>query len=160
MNSDLSMASKAVDGTRSIIDETSSAVKEATGADAIDAAALGKMIGDYRSELRRKFAKTVAKASLFDQNVTDSISMDKSQIGMQLMMARRSVSQLLNTWSQYTDYEVKKFKRMKSFDDDYLGIMSDRVKTANTTSRSSLVQNGDRISTLNAASTQTLLALS
>jgi hypothetical protein len=84
-----------------------------------------------------------------DRNVTDAIESDKNQLGIQLMMARRAVSQLLNTWSIYSDYETKKFSIMKSTDEDYIKTMLGRVESANTTTRSSLMETSRRVSNLN-----------
>jgi len=149
MNSDLKIATDASTASKFMVNQSRKAIETATGIDHMDAAALGRDIRRYGDHLRNHINSVLSNVSDMDTNITDRIQSDKSELDLQLMMSRRSVKQLLETWSQYANYETKKFLDMKNLDNEYLATMESKVNTVNTTQRQNWLSTGDRVASLN-----------
>jgi len=99
---------------------------------------ISKSVAQYGDELRSKLLVAENQMGQLDHNVTANISSDKAQVGLQLMMAKRAVSQLLNSWSHYADFETRKFQNMNQTDGTYIDVMEQKLNSTNTNQGSNL----------------------
>lgn len=123
---------------KSVVDDSAASLSTAESEGKIDIDRITKSVSDYGSKLKTKLANAEHELRSMDANVTANISSDKSQLDMQLMMAKRAVSQLVSSWSDYSDFETKKFRKMNQSDAVYLDLMSQKLNSTNSNDGSHL----------------------
>ena len=90
----------------------------------------------YATRLESRMQNVLSHSG--DDEFIANISSDKSQLAVQMLMTRRSVRDLLETWDKYTTAETEKFGKMNLTDFEYLAAMSGRLDSANSTSGGAL----------------------
>ena len=92
----------------------------------------------HGAELRAKTQAAWTSVASSDSTLIGNISSDRSQVDLQLMMAKRSLRTLLSAWEKYASTETRKFQKMNSTDNEYMSLTPNRISTANDTSGGSL----------------------
>ena len=115
----------------------------------IDVDRMTTSVSEYGSRLKSKLAMAEHQMSSLDSNLTSNISNDKSQLDLQLMMAKRATSQLLHSWSDYADFQTNKFKKMNQSDAIYIDLMSQKLNSTNSNEGSHLKNLHRQVNDLN-----------
>ena len=92
---------------------------------------------------------TLGRMSASDSQFAGNISSDKSQVSIQLMMAKRAVRDLLSSWSDYVAMETDKFRRMNDSDYQFEAMMASKIDSSNSSSGTSLRASLDGLNSLN-----------
>ena len=114
------------------------ALSEATGTGAMNLAGMERTLRENDADRKIRLAKAMQQLGGINNDLAKNVTGNKDAVTIQLMMAKRAVRDILSAWYSYTDYETKKFKKMKSTDKEYLSMSAQRVDYQSAESRSNL----------------------
>ena len=131
---------RGVEETSGTVDDTENALLSTTGESAMDVDALDKSIGSYSQERAAKISRAVSQLGGMDSDVAQNISSNKAAVEMNLLMAKRAVRDLVDSWSGYADYEISKFRKMQNVDETYIGATQNYLNSKTSQSSHELLQ--------------------
>ena len=118
--------------------ETADTLQNVLGSSKIDLGNLQSTLAAYSANLHEKLLHSISQLSTMDSGVTNNLTADKSQTDLQLLMAKRAVRQLLDSWNQYAQFETKKFRAMNVSDAEHTALLSNKIESANSTAGTTL----------------------
>ena len=119
-----------------------------TGEGAMNIAGMESSLRQDDAERTVKIAKAMARIGGVRSDFAQNVTGNKDAVAVQLMMARRAVRDLLSSWSSYTEYETKKFKKMSSTDQEYVSMSNQRLDSQSEESQSNLTSSQAGLSTI------------
>lgn len=142
-------ANDTVGSVHSLVSDSFAALDQSTEDGKINVDRISKSVADYGEKLHQKLAYSQLYSAELADNSTNNISGDKAQVEMQLMMAKRAVSQLLDSWSRYSDFQIDKFQKMNNSDATYIDLMEAKLNSTNTGHSSQLHSLQNQVDGLN-----------
>ena len=125
-----------------------SAISEATGEGAMNLARIEGALREDSADRNTKISNAIQLLERTNTDFAKNVTGDKDLVTMQLLMAKRAVRDLLSSWTSYTEYETKKFRKMSSTDQDYLRISNQRLDTQAQESSANLTASNAGLSTI------------
>jgi hypothetical protein len=128
---------------------SASAMKDSTGRASMDIQDMESKLAADQQARQERMAQALSAVSGIDSDFTKNISGNKDAIAIQLLMARRAVRNILNSWTGYSDYETKKFEKMASTDEEYIQMSQRNLDNSESESHAKLIDSKARMDTLN-----------
>lgn len=134
----VAMANAAVSSTSVLATEAATAEESSLFQSSQSLMDLQQAMNRKGQALRDRVEATGSQLTEGEAQFLGNISSDKSQVQVQLMMAKRALKTLLSSWDQYVAAETSKFRRMNESDYHYQSLMDQRIESANASSGGSL----------------------
>ena len=128
---------------------SATAMKESTGRASMDIHDMESKLAADQQARQARMAHALSAVSGMDSDFTKNISGNKDAIAIQLLMARRAVRDILNSWTGYSDYETKKFEKMAATDEEYIQMSQRNLDNSESESHAKLIDSKARMDTLN-----------
>ena len=146
-----------VNGTTGTVGDTNSAILANTGEQSMNVDNLDKSLAAYANERAAKISHAISQLGTMDSSVQQNISSNKASVEMNLLLAKRAVRDLLDSWTGYADYEISKFRKMQNVDETYVETTGNFLDSKTTQSQHELLGSQSQMSltdsdTLNAVS--------
>ena len=122
------------------------AMAESTGRQAMDLTRLQATLASDQQKRQARLAAGLAGMSDQDAEFAKNISGNRDAVAINLLMAKRSVRDLLDSWGGYAEYETEKFRKMQSVDQESVQMNSRFIDTARTNAADSLAGSQDALS--------------
>ena len=118
---------------------TTGALADATGRASMDIRRIEADLATGQQERQGKLAHALSQVGDMDSDFVKSIAGNKDATAVQLMMAKRSVRDLLKSWADYTDFETSKFRKMANMDDEHVRMSEQHLEASQSDSRHKLL---------------------
>ena len=102
--------------------DSGSAMQETGGRAAMDIGRMETNLASDQQTRQAKIASVLGNVSSMDSEFAKNISGNKDAVAIQLLMSKRAVRNILNSWSGYSDYETSKFKKMSATDQEHVAM--------------------------------------
>jgi hypothetical protein len=96
-----------------------------------------------------RISQVLSNVSSADADFTKNLAGNKDATAIQLLMAKRAVRDILNSWTRYTEYEMSKFEKMGQTDEGYIQMTQRNLDSSESSSSDKLLSSKVGMETLN-----------
>jgi hypothetical protein len=148
------LGNSAVSGAKRVVNNADNGLTQTVGLASMDLAALGSDFEKFATDQNNRLQRGLSATSGMAQTITGNVSANRAETDVQLMMAQRTVMNLLSAWSTYADFETEKFHKMNQTDNEYIELTQQRINASSASGRTSLDTSRGILDSLDSNSTE------
>lgn len=130
--------------------DTAAALSDTTGRAGMDIRRIESDLAADQQKRESKLAKALGQVGGMDSEFVKNITGNKDATAVQLMMAKRSIRDLLKSWADYATFETGKFRKMARVDEEYERMSEQHLAAADADSSNKLSSSEQEMDLLNA----------
>lgn len=120
--------------------DSSDAIDQTSGRASMDIKRIEGALAADQQDRQARMAAVMGNVSSMESELTKAIADNKDAMSIQLMMSRRAVRDILNSWNLYSDFQTKKFVKMGSVDEETVRMNQRMIDNSQTESDAKLLQ--------------------
>jgi hypothetical protein len=128
--------------------DSENAMQQVGGRASMDIQRMEQGLATDQQARSAKMAEVMANVGNMDSEFAKNISGNKDAVSIQLLMSKRAVRNILNSWTRYSDYETAKFEKMGQTDQDHVQMTQRQIDSSRTDNEGKLLSSRNTMDSL------------